>query len=234
MRAYLQWTLATPQPWVTLDITRIQDWRNLPNKPVPTAQSVVNDTPGWLWDLEVGGVHALGSIDHCAISLITGGLRVTRWEDDPDDFTPDKFRAEVWEFLVPTFDAGKVRVPETQTVRGSTTLARLAKLGLRDAGFDRAAFLTRLSIESTFPSSEEVRGLLWEAALEIEPRSRLVIEYRADGLFRESQSQHLAFSQFVSPAANVTRHGINVDDATAARHGSARGPIHEWMHWIEP
>lgn len=176
MRVYIQWTRADPRGWEPLDITKDADWRRLPSKAVPTGGEVIDDAPGWLWDLEVGGVHGLGSIDHTAVQVIPGGgLRVTRWEDDPEDFG-DWRRAEVWEFLPPAHD---VRVGRVQ------------------------------------------------------PRSRLMAEYRTDGRFREPSSEHHAWSAFVPPPANMTRHGINVPDALATLHRERRGEPHSWQDWIE-
>jgi len=108
VRLYFQWTQANPQTWQELDLlptgaTR-RTWEKLPRKPLPQDTDPIDDNLGWIAALNVQGVAFTGA-DHYAVEPITGGLRVTVWHDDPDDFPVGKRWADVWTFLTLAPDA---------------------------------------------------------------------------------------------------------------------------------
>ena len=115
MRAYLQWTLATPADWVPLDITRTADWRGLPKKAEPVGGEVIDQTPGWVYDLNVQGV-LMGGFDHYSVTPSGAGLRVTVWNDDPVDYPVGTRWAMTWTLQLPTLDARIGRVNTRQTL----------------------------------------------------------------------------------------------------------------------
>ena len=110
MKVLLQWTKANPDEWLELDIrdtpqTR-RTWERLAKKPEPVGGEVIDNNPGWVFDLNIQGVEFFGN-DHYAAELVTSpefGIRVTVWNDDPDDFPPGERFAMVWTFFEPAPD----------------------------------------------------------------------------------------------------------------------------------
>ena len=59
-----------------------------------------DNQPGWVFDLNIQGVCFTG--DHYAVENLddgSAGVRVTVWNDDPDDWPPGTRHAHVWEFF---------------------------------------------------------------------------------------------------------------------------------------
>ena len=101
MRVFVQWTLATPTDWIELDIRNSgpfrRAWENLPSKPEPVGGEAINNTPGWLYDLNVQGVEFAGA-DHYTLRPTDTGVEVTTWNDDPTDWPVGTRNAAVWTF----------------------------------------------------------------------------------------------------------------------------------------
>jgi hypothetical protein len=109
VRVRIQWSLAAPQDWQTIDVTPTgsgaQSWRNLAKKGEPTGSETIDGTPGWVNTVEVDGVLFQG-FDHYAADFGGSGnnrfLRVYGWSDDTDDFADPQslgYRwGERWEF----------------------------------------------------------------------------------------------------------------------------------------
>lgn len=108
MRVYVQWTLADPQDWQAFDGTPqqvVRAWERLNKRGIPTAASVVDNSPGWIFALNIQGIVMIGH-DHYALSVVSDpawgtGLRVTMWQDDPVDFPPGTRSALTWDLFDP-------------------------------------------------------------------------------------------------------------------------------------
>lgn len=102
MRILVQWSLATPGDWSTIDLgvsgAAARAWRNLPRKPVPVGGDVIDEQRGWVYDVAVQGV-LLGGHDHYAAEPIIGdGVLFTHWDDDPEDWPAGTRHAWQWTF----------------------------------------------------------------------------------------------------------------------------------------
>lgn len=126
----MQWTLSTPQDWTWIDLSVgrfAKAWQNLPKKAIPTAQSVIDGTPGWVFAINCQGI-VMGGFDHYAAELITdavwgNGVRFTLWQDDPQDFPPGSRWATVWELFDPAPDSafgGAVNTRQRRTQYAET------------------------------------------------------------------------------------------------------------------
>jgi hypothetical protein len=102
LKLYLQWAKATPEDWFPVDISRVAQVRNLPKKGIPTASSVLDNTPGWLCGLNVQGIDFSG-YDHTAVEVVGDGLRITGWQDDTEDFGDTRWATE-WTLMPPAPD----------------------------------------------------------------------------------------------------------------------------------
>lgn len=117
MRIYLQWAKATPEDWVSVDVTRVAQVRNLPKKPVPTTGAVVDDAAGWLCGVNCQGIDFSG-YDHTAIEVVGDGLRITGWQDDTADFGDTRWATE-WTLMPPAPDpalGGRVNTVQSRRV----------------------------------------------------------------------------------------------------------------------
>jgi hypothetical protein len=105
MLVLVQWTRANPTDWEPVEVTRDPDWRTLPKKAEPVGGEVIDDTPGWVYALNVQGVTFAG-FDHYSVRFnsLESGVYVTVWNDDPVDYQPIDFRAAEWSFLIPGAD----------------------------------------------------------------------------------------------------------------------------------
>lgn len=108
MKIALQWALLSPTDYIEIDLTTTgpgaNRWKNLPKKPEPPATgAALDNTPGWYADLCVQGVQ-FTSYDHVSVVPIVGGVRVTGWNDDPDEYPVGQRHAQVWEFYDPRPD----------------------------------------------------------------------------------------------------------------------------------
>lgn len=83
----VQYTSANPRGFVP-----VHDWNQVPKRPIPPN----NDIENYIMMASVEGVEFQG--DCHAAERIPGGWRYTCWNDDPDDFPPEDFKAMVWEF----------------------------------------------------------------------------------------------------------------------------------------
>lgn len=108
MKVDIQWTLNNPAGWVEIDVRSSgplrKAWENLPAKPVPVGGEVIDNVPGWIFDINCQGIHFGGS-DHYAIEPVSGGLRITTWNDDPEDYPVGTRTATRWTLLDPAFDS---------------------------------------------------------------------------------------------------------------------------------
>lgn len=98
MKVLLQWTQADPADYVVVDSSA---WAALSRKPLPVGGEILDNAPGWIFDVCVQGISFGGADHYCVEDLAdgSGGVRVTRWWDDPDDGPPGLFWAEVWTLL---------------------------------------------------------------------------------------------------------------------------------------
>lgn len=116
MRVLIQWTRANPTDWEVLEMTSNTQWRQQPKKAEPVGGEVIDNTPGWVYGLNVQGIDFSG-YDHYAVAMNGAGLDVTIWNDDPADHAGE-FRAMVWTLLLPTYDArvGEINTRQSLTV----------------------------------------------------------------------------------------------------------------------
>jgi len=102
MRVLVQWTKASPEDWVELDVRNSgpfrRAWENLPAKQVPVGGETIDNTPGWIYNVNIQGVEFAG-FDHYTGRPLDNGVEVTAWNDDPVDYPPGQRFAHVWTFL---------------------------------------------------------------------------------------------------------------------------------------
>ncbi|MEE9140515.1 MAG: hypothetical protein V3U18_07030, partial [Alphaproteobacteria bacterium] len=105
MKIGYQWATATPQDWSDIDS---KDWAKLPDKGEPIGGEVIDDTPGYVYQVNVQGVCYTG--DKYAVRDVPGtdDCEVFCINDDPEDYDPLDFYAHVWIFrpLAPDPDRG--------------------------------------------------------------------------------------------------------------------------------
>ena len=178
MRVLIQWTRANPTDWEVLEMTSNTQWRGLPKKAEPVGGEVIDDTPGWVYALNVQGVEFSG-YDHYSVAMNGAGLDVTIWNDDPADH-PGEFRAMRWTMLLPTLDGryGQINTRQTLTV------------------YDERTPSPWVGVET---SGGPVTVLPW--------------------------------TDFGPPQANLTRHGIWVDEALRVAHEAVRTK-RGWREWV--
>lgn len=102
MRIQVQWTTTPIGDWQWHDSA---DWDILPFKPEPVGGEILDAVPGWIYALNVQGVIFNG--DHYAIEQNPEFIKVSVWNDDPGDFTPDQYYGSVWTFYPITNQNGK-------------------------------------------------------------------------------------------------------------------------------
>jgi hypothetical protein len=95
MKILVQWTKDTATDWVEIDSS---EWNSsLPKKPEPVGGEVLDDSPGWIFDLNVQGI-CFATADHYTVEELddgTDGIRITAWLDDPDDYRRGEYFARV-------------------------------------------------------------------------------------------------------------------------------------------
>lgn len=120
MKLLVQWTLAQPAGWVELEVRDTPQlrrvWERLPQRPEPVGSEVLDNSPGWIFDLNCQGIHFGGS-DHYAVEPVSGGLRVTTWNDDPEEYPVGSRTATVWTLLDPAPDPAFGGVMNTRQTR---------------------------------------------------------------------------------------------------------------------
>ncbi len=100
---YVQWTLPVPRDWERF---LIEHWQDLPKKPDPTGDEILDDQPGHVFCLNVMGMVFKG--DHYSIRALddgTGGVRVLCWSDDLEDFPVGRRHGLVWCGYPPEIDS---------------------------------------------------------------------------------------------------------------------------------
>ena len=118
MNLLVQWTLKMPENWAVLDSSA---WANLPKLPEPARGRIGDNNTrlGWVFDLNVQGLRFSGN-DHYVVEDAGGGaVRVTVWNDDPDDWPEGTKYARVWTLLPLTPDdnlGGAINTKQSQII----------------------------------------------------------------------------------------------------------------------
>ena len=101
MKVLVQDARRNPRDWRQIEPL---EWGLLPKRPVPATGELggQNNQDGWVSELNVQGVHFNG-FDHYAVEAVfigaEEGVKVTAWNDDPDDWPVGERQARVWTFL---------------------------------------------------------------------------------------------------------------------------------------
>ena len=104
MIIYLQWAMAVPKDWTAVNVTRDQQIRTAAKKAEPIGNEILDNNPGWLFGANCQGIDFSG-FDHTAIEVLQGdGLRITVWNDDPEDYPPGTRFAIRWDLFPPAAD----------------------------------------------------------------------------------------------------------------------------------
>ena len=105
MKVLLQWAQRDPNNWIPFDLDLIAGaWESLPARaePSPGQLGGANNVLGWINNLMVQGVRFNGA-DHYAVERVMvgleAGIKVTVWNDDPDDWPVGERHARVWTIL---------------------------------------------------------------------------------------------------------------------------------------
>ncbi len=93
MKVMVQWAIKHANDYLEVDS---RDWADLPKKPEPTGNEVIDDKRGWLARINVQGMGFMG--DHIAVIHNKSFVKVVQWDDDPEDWKPDEFVAVEWTF----------------------------------------------------------------------------------------------------------------------------------------
>lgn len=125
MRVLVQWTKANPSGWQELDIgpagAARNRWRNLPKKPEPVGNEAIDNSDGWIYDINCQGITFSGS-DHYAIEpgsdpVLGEFVKITTWNDDPEDWPPGTRYAIEWVLYDPAPDPALGGIMNTRQVR---------------------------------------------------------------------------------------------------------------------
>lgn len=108
MKIRYQWALKNPRGWEEVDSS---EWANLPKRPIPLKGELggEDNQEGWIRNVNVQGLTNEG-YDHVAIEEVTIGndigVKMTSWNNDPDDAHVDGFEnwvnephAVIWTIL---------------------------------------------------------------------------------------------------------------------------------------
>ncbi len=130
MKILVQQTLRIPQNYRQIDSSQ---WKDFPTKPLPVGGETIDEVEGWIFDLLIQGISFSGNDHYCVEDLANGGVRVTVWNDDPDDIPEEEFTARVWTLLPLAPDArlgGAINTQQSQIVFASPSkLERLREHG---------------------------------------------------------------------------------------------------------
>jgi hypothetical protein len=125
VKVLVQWTRRDPTDWIEVDSS---EWPSLPkrNEPRPGQTGGTNNQDGWVFDVNVQGVH-FGGNDHVAVEDgPDGAVIVYAWNDDPEDFPPGMRFGQRWTFLPlapdPRF-GGQLNTRQTREVWAEDTEA---------------------------------------------------------------------------------------------------------------
>lgn len=123
MIIYLQWAMAVPEDWTAVDVTNNSQIRRAAKKAEPTGNETLDNNPGWLFGANCQGIDFSGH-DHTAIETLQGnGLRITVWNDDPEDFPPGTRFAIRWDLFPPAGDSsigGRLNTVQFRTLWGES------------------------------------------------------------------------------------------------------------------
>lgn len=118
MKIYVQWAKAAAEDWFAWDVTNNQQVRNAAKKAVPNGSSALDNNPGWINAANCQGIEFSG-YDHVAVEVVPGGgLRITGWEDDTEDFGDTRWATE-WLLMPPAPDpalGGVVNTVQQRTI----------------------------------------------------------------------------------------------------------------------
>lgn len=92
MKVLVQWAHSRPRDWVEIDSSH---WASFAKKRLPRGSDTIDDVDGWINSINIQGV-IYACFDHYAVEDIgDGSVRVTVWNDDPEDFAPGELYARV-------------------------------------------------------------------------------------------------------------------------------------------
>lgn len=112
MKVLVQWTKLNPEGWVEFEVRDTQQhrraWERLAKKGLPTGNETLDNNEGWVFDVNIQGIH-FGGADHYAVEFLTDpvmgfGLRITTWNDDPEDWPVGTRTATEWTLYDPAPD----------------------------------------------------------------------------------------------------------------------------------
>ncbi len=99
MKLLIQWSLLDPTDWVEIDSN---SWANLPKKSLPIGNELLDNSPGWIHQINIQSVIFAG-FDHYAI-IHGNPLQIICWSDDIEDEPISYFHAREWIFYNLEFD----------------------------------------------------------------------------------------------------------------------------------
>lgn len=199
MKLYIQWTTDPPTDWVQIDSS---EWASLPKKPVPTGGEVIDSTPGWVHAINCGAT--IMSADHYVVQdLANNKTMVMGWNDDPDDYDPADFWAEMW-----LIDSVMTEVPRLGP--GANGVYQLRKFGGANI----------------LPTSPEPEGIRY---LERTPFDDMVLPGQQGQQRRFADMNAQQLNNLYNNS--LVKHGIGTSDALHEAHVAIRTP-HTYMEWL--
>lgn len=91
----VQWSTQPAGDWQWIDS---RQWVDLPKKPEPEGDEVIDGAPGWVYALNIQGVMIYA--DHYAVlhDDEKGCVHLWHWNDDPDDYAKKDMWGKLWQF----------------------------------------------------------------------------------------------------------------------------------------
>lgn len=107
-KVLVQWTQAAAPGWETWHAKRFK-LSTKKEKPGNRGSAAIDNQAGHIFAINVQGVVFAG-YDHYAVEHIntTRSVRVTAWNDDPEDYAPEEMHATVWDFLPVRMTGGRL------------------------------------------------------------------------------------------------------------------------------
>jgi hypothetical protein len=202
MRVLIQWAKATPDGWTEHEISRVQDWRSLPSKPLPASpDEPVDNNPGWINAMCIQGVVFTKADRYSIQGMPGGGLQVWMWYDSPVDYPPGERAGAVWTFLDPAPDVTLPITAEWALEHPDIPTGQIGDLWYR--------INTRQSCQ-------------WYA------EAGSIVAANMD----EAEVLYLPWSQFPVPAANTQRFGKWLTYEQFDEHVNNILPLPGWREWV--
>ena len=154
MKVLIQWSRLNPIGWEEINSI---DWPTLKAKDEPIGGEIIDDDPGWLFDLNIQGNRFYGA-DHYHVEEFQGFVRVTAWGDDPKDYPPNEFWAVVYDIYPLSTDGTKNGAINTK-IRITRYCSNQIELDRQSETADGSLVINHPWIDFVPPSVNVIHGI---------------------------------------------------------------------------